>query len=261
MSRPWRDHEVAAARSLAQAVTDAALSRAAEDNRLAGTLQRTLLLEELPKVPGVALAARYLPSSDDVVGGDWYDIVPLPGGRVSIVLGDVAGHGLAAAAITAQLRHALRAHLLRAAGPGAALDGLNQVISALLPGEMATAVIAQFDPDSGEVVVASAGHLPVLHASAGGATYVMEGRGPALGVLDEAHYAEARLTPAGDDRLVLFSDGLVERGRGGLGQGLDELRTTVAAGPVDPHALLDAVLEQLNPPGTDDVTLLCVART
>ena len=69
------------------------------------------------RCPGVALAARYLPTSDDVVGGDWYDIVPLPGGRVSIVLGDVAGHGLAAAAITAQLRHALRAHLLRAAGP------------------------------------------------------------------------------------------------------------------------------------------------
>lgn len=260
-ARPWREHEVAAARSLAASVTEAALSRATEDNRLVTTLQRTLLLEELPKVPGVTLAARYIPSSDDVVGGDWYDIVPLPGGRVSIVLGDVAGHGLAAAAITAQLRHALRAHLLRAEGPGAALDGLNQVISALLPGELATAVIAEFDPDSGEVVVASAGHLPVLHASAGGAEYVMAGRGPALGVLDDIHYAEARLMPEGDDRLLLFSDGLVERGRGGLGQGMDDLQTTVAAGPVDPQALLDTVLADLNPPGTDDVTLLCLART
>src|SRR4051812_26880547 len=260
-SRPWREHEVAAARSLAASVTEAALSRATEDNRLASTLQRTLLLEELPKVPGVALAARYIPSSDDVVGGDWYDIVPLPGGRVSIVLGDVAGHGLAAAAITAQLRHALRAHLLRAEGPGPALDGLNQVIAALLPGEMATAIVAEFDPASGEVVVASAGHLPVLHATAGGAEYVMEGRGPALGVLDDSHYAEARLTPAGDDRLLLFSDGLVERRRGGLAAGLDELRTTVASGPVEPQALLDAVLGGLNPPRTDDVTLLCLART
>ena len=123
-------------------------------------------------MPGVALAARYVPSAEDVVGGDWYDLVPLPGGRVAIVLGDVAGHGLAAAAITAQLRHALRAHLLRAAGPGAALDGLNQVIAALLPGEMATAVIAELDPATGEVVVANAGHLPVLHATAAGAEYV-----------------------------------------------------------------------------------------
>jgi two-component system, chemotaxis family, sensor kinase Cph1 len=252
---------VAAARTLAGQLAQAALSRAQEDNQLATALQRTLLLEELPKVPGVDLAARYLPSAEDVVGGDWYDLVPLPGGRVSIVLGDVAGHGLSAAAITAQLRHALRAHLLRALGPAVALSGLNEVISTLLPGEMATTVIAELDPATGEVVVASAGHLPVLHATAGGAEYVMAGRGPAPGVLDEAHYAEVRLTPAGDDRLVLFSDGLVERGRGGLGEGLDDLRETVAAGPVDPHDLLEAVLGALNPPGTDDVTLLCVART
>ncbi|SNR30974.1 SpoIIE family protein phosphatase [Blastococcus mobilis] len=260
-SQPWREHEVAAARALAGQLTQAALSRAADDNRLAGALQRTLLLEELPKVPGLALAARYLPSAKDVVGGDWYDLVPLPGGRISIVLGDVAGHGLAAAAITAQLRHALRAHLLRAPGPAAALDGLNQVIGTLLPAEMATAVVAELDPATGDVVVASAGHLPVLHATGGGAEYVTGGRGPALGVLDVADYQEARLQLAGDDRLLLFSDGLVERGRNGLGAGLDELRDVVGTGPVDPHALLDAVLGTLNPPSTDDVTLLGVART
>ena len=174
-SRPWREHEVAAARTLAGDLAAASLSRAEEDNRLATALQRTLLLEELPTVPGIDLAARYRPSAADVVGGDWYDLVPLPDGRVSIVLGDVAGHGLSAAAITAQLRHALRAHLLRARGPAAALSGLNDVIGALLPGEMATAVIAELDPASGDVVVASAGHLPVLHATAGGVDYVMEG--------------------------------------------------------------------------------------
>jgi light-regulated signal transduction histidine kinase (bacteriophytochrome) len=260
-SRPWREHEIAAARSLASHLTDAVLNRASEDNRLAGVLQRTLLLEELPKVPGVELAARYLPSSEDVVGGDWYDLVPLPGGRIAIVLGDVAGHGLAAAAITAQLRHALRAHLLRAAGPGAALDGLNEVISALLPGEMATAVIAELDPRTGEVAIASAGHLPPLHATTTGTGYVREGRGPALGVLDEVGYPEARLQLAGDDRLLLFSDGLVER-RGGptLSDGLEALRDAVAAAPVDPHQLLDAVLEAMHPQGSDDVTLVGIAR-
>ena len=75
----------------------AARGRAEQENRLAAALQRTLLLEQLPEVPGVDLAARYLPSADDVVGGDWYDLVPLPSGRVSLVLGDVAGHGLGAA--------------------------------------------------------------------------------------------------------------------------------------------------------------------
>jgi len=260
-SRPWREHEVAAARALADSVTQAALGRVADDNRLAITLQRTLLLEELPKVPGVALAARYLPSADDVVGGDWYDVVPLPGGRVSIVLGDVAGHGLAAAAITAQLRHALRAHLLRALGPAAALDGLNELIGALLPGELATAVVVELDPADGRVVVANAGHLPVLHATPAGAEYLMQGRGPALGMLDAAHYVDTRIQLAGDDRLLLLSDGLVERGAGGLAAGLEHLREVVTAGPADPAALLDAVVTALNPPGTDDVTLLGIART
>jgi serine phosphatase RsbU (regulator of sigma subunit)/GAF domain-containing protein len=261
-SRPWREHEIAAARSVANHLAEAALNRAAEDNRLAGALQRTLLLETLPKVPGVALAAKYLPSSEDVVGGDWYDLVPLPDGRVAIVLGDVAGHGLSAAAITAQLRHALRAHLLRAAGPGAALDGLNQVIGRLLPGEMATAVVVELDPATGELVVSSAGHLPVLHATAAGAEYVADGRGPALGVLDDVGYPEARLQLAGDDRLLLFSDGLVER-RGGstLTDGLDSLRHAVAAGPADPQQLIDAVLEAMHPQGIDDVTVVGIART
>ncbi|MDK3256552.1 SpoIIE family protein phosphatase [Blastococcus capsensis] len=260
-SQPWRDHEVAAARTLAALLTEAAVNRASEDNRLATALQRTLLLEELPKIPGVALAARYLPSAEDVVGGDWYDLVPLPGGRVSFVLGDVAGHGLAAAAITAQLRHALRAHLLRAPGPGAALDGLNEVIGALLPGELATAVIAEVDPATGDVVVASAGHLPVLHATADGARFLHEGRGPALGLLDAAGYRETRLRLAGEDRLLLFSDGLVERGAGGLDAGMAALQEAVSSGPVQPQALLDAVLGALDPPRTDDITLLAVART
>jgi light-regulated signal transduction histidine kinase (bacteriophytochrome) len=260
-SQPWREHEIAAARGLAGHLAEAVLNRADEDNRLAGALQRTLLLEDLPKIPGVALAARYVPSSEDVVGGDWYDVVPLPGGRVAIVLGDVAGHGLAAAAITAQLRHALRAHLLRAEGPGAALDGLNEVIAALLPGEMATAVIADLDPVTGEVTLASAGHLPAIHATAAGAEYVREGRGPALGVLDEVGYGEARLQLGGDDRLLLYSDGLVERRRGDLAERLEALRGVVATGSADPQELLDGVLGALNPQGADDVTLVGIART
>jgi light-regulated signal transduction histidine kinase (bacteriophytochrome) len=259
-SRPWREHEVAAARSLAASVTEAALSRATEDNRLASTLQRTLLLEELPKVPGVALAARYIPSSDDVVGGDWYDIVPLPGGRVSIVLGDVAGHGLAASSVTAQLRHALRAHLLRDRGPAAALQGLGEVIAALLPGELATAVVVELDPGTGEVAVANAGHLPVLHAAADGVRLLSEGRGPALGLLDEVDYAETRLRLAGPDRLLLYSDGLVERRDVPLPDRLDALCAAVAAGE-EPEALLDEVLAALDPADTDDVTLVGLGRT
>ena len=260
-SAPWQPHEIAAAQALADHLGEAARTRTAEDNRFAATLQRTLLLEELPKVPGVALAARYRPSADDVVGGDWYDIVPLPSGRLSVVLGDVAGHGLAAAAVTSQLRNALRAYLLRDAGPAAALQGINDVVAALLPGELATAVVVELDPATGEVAVASAGHLPVLHLNDGGADLVMEGRGPALGMLDDASYAQTRFTVTGADRLLLYSDGLVERRDGDLAGRLDELRSVVAAAPSELERLLDDVLTRLDPPSADDVTLLALART
>ncbi|MFW3171336.1 SpoIIE family protein phosphatase [Geodermatophilus sp. CPCC 206100] len=260
-ARPWREHEVAAATALAGHLTESALQRAGEDNRLAAALQRTLLLEELPKVPGVALAARYRPSAADVVGGDWYDLVPLPSGRLAVVLGDVAGHGLAAAAITAQLRHALRAQLLRDLGPGAALRALGELVARLLPGELATAVVAELDPATGEVAVASAGHPPVLHAGAGGTTFIRDGRGPALGLLDSPDYPETRTSLAGADRLLLYSDGLVERRGARLDDGLAALRTAAGSAGPDPEALLDAVLAALDPPDTDDVTLVGLGRT
>ncbi|WP_409330784.1 SpoIIE family protein phosphatase [Trujillonella humicola] len=256
-ARPWAEHEVAAARALAGQVAVAARVRAEQENRMAAALQRTLLLDELPEVPGVDLAARYLPSADDVVGGDWYDLVPLPSGRVSLVLGDVAGHGLSAAAVTAQLRHALRAALLRDGGPGAALAELNRLLTALLPGEMATAVVAELDPATGEVAVSSAGHLPVLSTATG---FLRAGRGPALGVLDDAEYAESRLRLTGDERLLLFSDGLVERRGEPVDGGLAALEAAAAAGGPDLSDLLDAVLATLAPPDTDDVTLLGLGR-
>ncbi|WP_051683677.1 SpoIIE family protein phosphatase [Blastococcus sp. URHD0036] len=257
-ARPWQAHEVAAARSLGEQVAVAGRARAEQENRMAAALQRTLLLDELPKVPGVDLAARYLPSADDVVGGDWYDLVPLPSGRVSLVLGDVAGHGLSAAAVTAQLRHALRAMLLRDLGPGAALAELNRLLTALLPGEMATVVVAELDPATGEVDVASAGHLPVLSTAIG---LLRAGRGPALGILDDAVYPQERVRLTGDERLLLFSDGLVERRGEPVDDGLAALEAAAAVGGADVSAVLDAVLAALDPPGTDDVTVLGLGRT
>ncbi len=256
-ARPWREHEVAAARALADQVAVVGRARAQQENRMAAALQRTLLLDELPQVPGLDLAARYLPSADDVVGGDWYDLVPLPSGRVSLVLGDVAGHGLSAAAVTAQVRHALRATLLRDLGPGAALAELNRLLTALLPGEMATAVVAEVDPAGGEVAVASAGHLPVLSTATG---FVRAGRGPALGILDSAEYAETRLRLTGDERLLLFSDGLVERRGEAVDAGLAALEAAAGGAGDDVSAVLDAVLAALDPPDTDDVTLLGLGR-
>ncbi|MGY1784735.1 SpoIIE family protein phosphatase [Geodermatophilus sp. SYSU D00698] len=259
-ARPWREHEVAAARALAGHLGEARLARAGEDDRLSAALQRTLLLEELPKVPGVALGARYRPSEADVVGGDWYDLVPLPSGRLAVVLGDVAGHGLTAASVTAQLRHALRAALLRDEGPAAALAELNRLVAALLPGEMATALVVQLDPAGGALALANAGHLPAVHAHDGAARLVTDGRGPALGLLDDADFPEVELRLDPGDRLLLYSDGLVERRDRPLPEGLEAVRAAVAGLGGEPQEVVDGVVAALDPAGTDDVTVVGLAR-
>lgn len=255
---PWRAHEVAAAQQLAEHLTESALRRADEDNRLAVTLQRTLLLEQLPDVAGLALAAQYIPAAHDVVGGDWYDLVLLPSGSLSIVLGDVAGHGLSAAAITAQLRHGLRAYLLRDDGPAAALTALNRLIAALLPGELATVVIADLDPATGRVTLSNAGHPPPLLLDARAGRLVDDGRGPALGLSATVSYGQVQLTLTRDDRLVLYSDGLVERRGNDLAQDLDRLLSAAAPADREPQALLSAILATLAPTDADDVTMLAV---
>ena len=222
------------------------------------TLQRTLLLEQLPNVAGLALAARYIPAAHDVVGGDWYDLVLLPSGSLSIVLGDVAGHGLSAAAITAQLRHGLRAYLLRDDGPAAALTALNRLIAALLPGELATVVIADLDPVTGRVTLSNAGHPPPLLLDARAGRLVDDGRGPALGLSATVSYDQVQLTLTRDDRLVLYSDGLVERRGNDLAQDLDRLLSAAAPADREPQALLSAILATLAPTDADDVTMLAV---
>ncbi len=256
---PWEAHEVLVSRNVANSVTQVALRRVEEDNRHAAALQRTLLLGPLPKVRRLTLAARYAPSAKDVVGGDWYDLVLLPSGRASLVLGDVAGHGLPAAAITAQVRHALRAHLLLDEGPAVALEQLNQLVNALLPGELATAIVAEVDPETGTVAIVNAGHPPVLRLAGSGASFVDAAVSPPLGVLDAAGYRATQVTLRGDDRLVLYSDGLVERRDNDLEHGLELLRSAAEGiSRADPERLLDDVLAALAPPATDDVTLLAV---
>jgi len=259
-AEPWRPYEVAAARDLAASLAAGRLDRAEEDDRLAAALQRTLLLESPPDIPGLTLAARYVPSARDVVGGDWYDVVLLPSGRVAVVLGDVAGHGLSAASVTAHLRHALRAGLLRDLGPAAALAALNDLVARLLPGELATAVVAELDPRTGEVAVASAGHVPVLRVGPDGAGWLEVARGPALGLLDEAGFREGRATLSAADRLLLCSDGLLERRGADLADGLEALRAAgAAAGALPAQDLVDRVLAVLDPPDADDVTVVGIA--
>ena len=119
-------------------------------------LQRSLLPDRLPELDGIQVAARYMPGGADV-GGDWYDAIPLEGGRVGVAMGDVVGHGIGAAALMGQLRHAMRAYALEGHSPAGVLDRLDRVVRSLDGGQMATLLYLVMEPDHGTVRFASAG--------------------------------------------------------------------------------------------------------
>jgi light-regulated signal transduction histidine kinase (bacteriophytochrome) len=258
-SDPWTPTETAAAQRLGQDVDELLARRAAEDSRIAAALQQ-IVLTERPAIPaGFSMAARYVPSGKDIIGGDWYDVTVLPDGRVVLMVGDVAGHGMGVAAITAQMRHALRAYLINEGSASTALRRLGTLIGALLPGKLATVVAAELDPASGMARVTSAGHLPILHLSADGGRLLHEATGPALGIDVVKDYHEVTVDLAPGDALVLYSDGLVEERGVHLRGSLDALRDRAASGSRDPDELCERLLAGA-PATRDDVTVLALAR-
>ncbi len=186
-------------------------SRAYEEQRqVALTLQRSILgPTDLP----AGLAVRYKPAGAALeVGGDWYDVVELPGGRCAVVVGDVPGRGLAAATVMGQLRSAGRALLLENNGPAQVLRSLDR-FSALLPGADCTTVFcAVIDPRASTVRYSSAGHPPALLAHLDGTVRTLDGAvSPALAVTADCDRTEATAGLTAGSTLVLYTDGLVER--------------------------------------------------
>src|SRR4051794_5910869 len=156
----------------------------AREHATAATLQRALLPDRLPELPGHELVVRYVPSdARDHAGGDWYDAFRLPDGRFGVVIGDVGGRGMAAAATMGQIRNSLRAYALKCAGPAEVLDDLHRLVEASEGAiTFATVVYVALDAATGACEFASAGHLPPLRVgAAGGAEYVDAPRCPPLG--------------------------------------------------------------------------------
>jgi serine phosphatase RsbU (regulator of sigma subunit)/anti-sigma regulatory factor (Ser/Thr protein kinase) len=187
---------------------------------VAELLQRTLLPARLPEVPGLEIAARYRPGADDAhVGGDWYDVVLLPHGRVGVAIGDVVSRGVRAAAVMGQMRIGLRAYALEGDGPGPVLDRLDRLVRGLDEREMATVAYLVLDQAEPCLTMAVAGHLPPLLISASGETRLLdELRSRPIGVAAARRYEEATVELARGDTLVLYTDGLVER----RGESIDE---------------------------------------
>ncbi len=236
-----------------------------EEHRIAVVLQRGLLPKSLPSVVGVEVAAHYEAAGLGAeVGGDWYDAFELPGGRLGIVVGDVAGRSIPAASAMGQLRTVTRTLALGDEGgrpPGEALTRLNRLQLATGDDELFTVIYAIVDPAERTIAWAAAGHPPPLIRTRAGQTTYLEGGGGLTGI-KESVYATERAQLGPGDALVLYTDGLVERRGESLDAGLDRLAEAVADGPADPGALVDHVLswllvedEQLH----DDVTAL-VAR-
>jgi PAS domain S-box-containing protein len=226
------------------------------------TLQRSLLPERLPQVPGLTTAAKYMPGGPGAdVGGDWYDAIALDGGRLGLAMGDVVGHGIGAAALMGQLRNALRAYAFDGARPAAVVEKLDRLVQNLEAGRMATLLYMEIEPDLGSVTFSSAGHLPPLVlAPDGTVTYLEGGRTLPLGVMPSAEYPEATAAIEPGSTLVLYTDGLVEERGVAIDHGLDALKDAVAGGPRDPEALCDHIVASLlsSRDASDDVAVLAL---
>jgi serine phosphatase RsbU (regulator of sigma subunit)/anti-sigma regulatory factor (Ser/Thr protein kinase) len=225
-------------------------------------LQRSLLPERLPRLPGIQVGARYLPGGAGAeVGGDWYDAIPLEGGRIGLALGDVVGHGIGAAALMGQLRNALRAYAVEGHPPAEVVSRLNLLVQTLEQGRMATLVYMVLAADLGSVTFTSAGHLPpLLVGPDGSAEYLESPRVPPLGVLARAAYSETEAEIPSGSTLVLYTDGLVEERGASIGRGLDALKRAALAGAHDPDALCEHIIATLlaDREATDDVAVLAL---
>ncbi len=233
------------------------------EHTTAETLQRSLLPDRLPSVPGIILDARYLPVTRNMeIGGDWYDAFRLPDGRLAVAAGDVMGKGLSAAAGMGRVRNALRALALTDPRPAAVLAGLDRLFNATeLDEQVTTVAYLVFDPVSGEGLAGNAGHPPPLLMSRDAPPRLDLGEaGTPLGWASPRQQYVFRLPPG--NTAVLYSDGLVENRRRGLDAGLDELvavAAQVSPGVADdPARLLSFLVDRMltGYEQDDDVTVL-----
>jgi serine phosphatase RsbU (regulator of sigma subunit) len=234
------------------------------EHRLVETLQRSLLLERMPELPGVSLAARYIPGEGEVrVGGDWYDAILLPDGRAGLVIGDVAGHGIGSAALMAQLRNALRAYALEHLATAEVVHRLDALLYHLEPRALATMVYLIYDPDSRTLELTAAGHpYPLLIGTDREPRFLRGGRTLPLGAAEPSERETQRLTVASGSTLVLYTDGLIERRTSPLDAGFEQLAATIRPELTDPEETCEAIVLGLlgEEQPADDVAIL-VMRT
>jgi PAS domain S-box-containing protein len=231
------------------------------EHNTAITLQRSLLPQHVPQVAGLQLAHRYQPASQAEVGGDWFDVIPLADGQVALVVGDVTGHSIHAAAVMGQLRTTTAALARLGHPPEQIMGQLSGVVAEHGEETGATCLYAQYDPASRRCRLTSAGHLPPALRHPDGTTDFIDVPGGVMLGVCQAHYpAVDKQLPTGSV-LALYTDGLIERPGQDISDGMTRLARTLAISPAQPlDQLCDSVLASLGARARDDIALL-LART
>lgn len=264
--RRFDEEDLALARDLGRraglAIENARLYQ--QEHRTAAVLQQALLPKRLSTVPGLALAARYLPATTGAeVGGDWYDVLSLADGRVGLVIGDVVGHDIEAAGVMGILRHALRAYAWVDGGPASVILRVDELALGPEPDALATLVYATYDPATRALAWSSAGHPPPLLVGPDGrADYLLGANSTLVGVGPDVNRTERVVTLDVGATLVLYTDGLVETRESSLTTGLDRLAALAQNRSSEPpETLVDLLLADVlaAEQRKDDVAIL-VAR-
>ncbi len=243
---------------VADRVALAVRMRQERDHRLLSeTLQRSLLPDRFPRVDGIEIAGHYAPAEGGIVGGDWYDVFLVGTDSLCVVVGDIAGRGMAAAIAMGRLRNAVRALVFINARAATTASHLNDFLLHFDPGVMATMLIGILDPD-GTLRYANAGHLPPVLVGAGGkARLIEELAEPPLGGVDFINYRERKVMLEPGDTLLLYTDGLVERRGQPLEVGLEALRDAAETRWNNLDELCSRVLElDRGAPLDDDLAVL-----
>ena len=241
-----------------RAQTRAEVSRRAEAEAVADALGRGLRPDRLPELVQGSVAARYLPAGTRVIGGDWYDVTELADGRVVLTLGDVAGHGVAAASSMAALRHSVRTYAREGLSP----REVAQRIDRFFDGEFATLLYLLYDPGREELRFANAGHLPpLLVAPDAKPRFLSESLSTPIGLGEYARFEEAATEFPPGATVLIYTDGLIERRAFGIEHQLERLRASVVDFDGDADAMCDTVLRAFPPEGGDDVALLAFQAT
>jgi sigma-B regulation protein RsbU (phosphoserine phosphatase) len=261
--RPFSRSDTELLQVAAQRVSGALHARqVAVESAAADLLERSLMPTRLPALPGLELAARYAPAEGRGIGGDWYDAFTVPDGRLWLITGDVAGHGLRAAVVMGRVKSALRAYALAGGATEDVVAATNRKVMHFEMDTLVTVVCATALPPYDEFVICSAGHPPpVLAALDDEAELVALTPGPPLGVTGPRGLTSTRVTVPRGGVLVLYTDGLIERRGEILDEGLERLCAATVAGP--PDLVCHRIMRRLvgNTPAGDDIAILALRRT